>query len=80
MKTLAVIVYGNGDIYAQYLNAIARSFGTSTYSTLIKLSILLAGMTVLFSQVMKRDVMDVIKWIGHVYLVIYILFLPKVGY
>ena len=75
--TLSVIVYGNGDLYAQYFNAIARSFGTSTYSTLIKLSILLAGMSVLFSHVMKRDLMDVIKWLGHVYLVVYILFLPK---
>jgi len=78
MATLPVIVYGNGDLYAQYFNAIVLSFGASTYSTLIKLSILLAGMSVLFSHVMKRDLMDIIKWIGHVYVVIYILFLPKV--
>lgn len=78
MSTLPIIVYGNGDLYAQYFNAIVRSFGTSTYSTLIKLSILLAGMSVFFSYVTKRDLMDVIKWFCYLYVIIYILFLPKV--
>ncbi len=77
--TLPVIVYGNGDLYAQYFNAIVRSFGASTYSTLITLSILLAGMSVLFSYVMKRELLDIVKWFGYVYLIIYVLFLPKVS-
>lgn len=77
--TLPIIVYGNGDLYAQYFNAIVRSFGTSTFSTLIKLSILLAGTSVLFSFVMKREMLNVVKWLCHVYVIIYIVFLPKVS-
>jgi conjugal transfer mating pair stabilization protein TraG len=77
--TLPIIVYGHGDLYAQYFNAIVRSFGTSTFSTLIKLSILLAGTSILLSFVIKREILDVVKWFCHVYVIIYIVFLPKVS-
>lgn len=80
MTTMPIIVYGNGDLYYQYFEAIVRSFGNTAnvYSSLIRLTTLLGGMTVLFSYVLKRDVMDMVRWMGRVYVVIYILFLPRV--
>ncbi|GEM_PF-1328124 len=78
MTTLSIIVYGNGDLYYQYFKAICLSLGGGTYPALIKLSILLAGTSVLFSYVMKRDLSEIIKWLASVYVVIYILFLPQV--
>lgn len=75
---LPIYVLGNGDLYAQYFNAIVTSFGTSTYSTLLRISILIGGFSVLYSYVWKRSIVDLIKWFGLIYLSIYIFFLPKI--
>ena len=74
---LPVYVLGNGDLYAQYFNAIVTSFGTSTFSTLMRISILIGGFSVLFSLVWKRNIIEFIKWFALVYLSIYIFFIPK---
>jgi len=74
---LPIIVYGNGDLFVEYFNAIVMAFGTSDFNTLIKITVLLAGVTVLFSFIMQRDLMVLVKWFGLYYLTIYILFLPK---
>lgn len=79
MTTLAVVVYGNGEIFREYFNAIVASFGTSNFNTLIKIAILLAGITVISSYIMQRDLMVMVKWFGLYYLTIYILFMPKVS-
>lgn len=76
---LNIYVLGNGDLYYQYFNAIVTSFGTSNYSTLVRLSLLIGGFITLFSLVLKRHVMELLKWFAYVYVTIYILFLPKVG-
>lgn len=76
---LPVYVLGNGDLYAQYFNAIVTSFGTSSYSTLLRVSILIGGFSVLSSFVLKRNIIDLIKWFALVYLSIYIFFLPKMS-
>lgn len=76
---LPVYVLGNGDLYAQYFNAIVTSFGTSNYSTLLRISILIGGFSVLCSLVLKRNIIDLIKWFGLVYLSIYIFFIPKMS-
>jgi conjugal transfer mating pair stabilization protein TraG len=77
-KMLSVYVLGNGDLYAQYFNAIVTSFGNSGYSTLLRISLLIGGFSVLYSFVWKRSIADLIKWFGLIYICIYIFFLPKV--
>lgn len=77
MSMLPVYVYGNGDLYAEYFNSIVRSFGESTFTTLIHISLLLAGFTVVFSLVLRRDLMIIVRWLGLFYLSIYVLFTPK---
>lgn len=76
--TLPVIVYGNGDLFREYFNAIVAAMGHgSHFSTLLHISILLAGFTVIFSFIMRRDLMEMVKWLGIFYVAIYILFLPQ---
>lgn len=77
MSTLSIVVYGNGDVFRQYFNAIVTSFGTSDFNTLIKLALLLAGTTVIFSFIMQRDIMVMVKWFALYYLVVFVLFTPK---
>jgi conjugal transfer mating pair stabilization protein TraG len=75
--TLDIVVYGNGDVFREYFNAIVMSFGTSDFSTLIEISILLGGITVIASYVMQKDLMVLVKWFGLYYLAIYMMFTPK---
>ncbi len=77
MTTLSVIVYGNGDLFYQYFNAIAALCGTTNFKRLLHISIFLGGVTVLFSYIMKRDLMVMLHWFGLFYIAIYILFLPQ---
>lgn len=77
-QTLPVIVYGNGDLFREYFNAIVAAMGHgSHFSTLLHISILLAGFTVIFSFIVRRDLMEMVKWLGIFYIAIYILFLPQ---
>jgi conjugal transfer mating pair stabilization protein TraG len=77
MTTLPIIVYGNGDLFRQYFNAIVALFGTSDFKRLLHISILLGGVTVMFSYTMKRDLMVILQWFGVFYLAIYVLFMPQ---
>ncbi len=77
MSTLPIIVYGNGEVFREYFNAIVTSFGTSDFNTLIKLALLLAGTTVIFSFIMQRDLMVMVKWFGLYYIAVFVLFTPK---
>lgn len=79
MSTLPVIVYGNGDVFREYFNAIVTCFGTDGYSSLIRISITLALATVVYSYILKRDPIVLGKWFMLYYVVMYILFLPKVS-
>lgn len=77
MSMMQIIVYGNGDVFREYFNAIVTSFGTSDFNTLIKLAILLAGTTIIFSFIVQRDLMIMVKWFGLYYVAIFVLFTPK---
>ena len=79
MSLLPLYVYGQGDLFAEYFNAIAAALGTTTYSTLIKLTVALAGVTALFSAILRRDLSQCLRWFGLYYFVFYILFIPKVN-
>ncbi|HEX4045773.1 MAG TPA: conjugal transfer protein TraG N-terminal domain-containing protein [Gammaproteobacteria bacterium] len=76
-----VIVYGNGDLFREYFNAIVTTFGKgnghSQFTALLRIAILLAGFTVICSYTMRRDLMDIVKWLGIFYIVIYVLFIPE---
>jgi conjugal transfer mating pair stabilization protein TraG len=73
-----IVVYGNADLYAECFNAIAATLGSNAYSTLLRISVLLAGITMLVSFTAKRDLMLIVRWFGVFYLVIFMLFMPKV--
>jgi len=75
---LEIYVYGGGDIFQQFFNAIATAVGTSTFSTLLRISTLLTGTTALFSAIFKRDFLICIKWFASFYIVFHIIFLPKI--
>ena len=79
MSTLPLYVYGQGDLFAEYFNAVVGALGTSTYATLIKLTVALAGVTALVSSITRRDFMQCLRWFGLYYIVFYIFFLPKVS-
>lgn len=76
--TLEIIVYGGGGLFAEYFNAIVAAIGTDTFSTLIRMTVLLAGTTALFSAITKRDFLVCVRWFAIYYLVFYIIFIPKV--
>lgn len=79
--TLSVIVYGNGDLFREYFNAIVTAFGKGNgggqFKTLLQMSILLAGFTVVYSFILKRDLMVMVRWLGIFYVAMYVLFLPE---
>lgn len=77
MTTLPIIVYGNGDLFKEYFNAIVATFGSNNFTTLIRIAILLSGATVAFALTMQRDLMVVVKWFGIFYLSVFMLFTPK---
>lgn len=78
MSAFTVVVYGNADLYRECFNAIATVIGASEFRTLLRLTIALAFCTVLFSFTLKQDMMEVFRWFILFYIVIYILFVPKV--
>lgn len=75
---LEMIVCGFGDIYAEFFNAIARSLGNDSYTSLVRVSVLLSGFSVLASFIFSRDIFSIIKWFFIFYIIIYIFFLPKI--
>jgi conjugal transfer mating pair stabilization protein TraG len=79
MATYPISVYGDGALFREYFNAIAAFFGTSNFSSLVNLSIALAFFTVMYSLIMKRNLMDVAKWMGVFYISVYMLYTPKVS-
>ena len=79
MHTIPIYVYGAGGVFAEFFNAIPAAMGSHTFTTLFKISMLLAGTTTLFSAVFRRDFLICVKWFATFYLVYYIVFLPKVS-
>lgn len=77
MPSLEVIVYGGGEIFREFFNAIALSMGSSGYESLIKLSLLIAGVWALVESITKRNLLLNVKWLVTYLLVFYALFLPK---
>lgn len=77
MTTLPITVYGNGDLFREFFNAIAASFGTGDFTTLVRLAVLLSGVTVIGSFISQNNIMMMVKWFGLYYLAIFILFTPK---
>lgn len=73
-----IAVYGNADLYAECFNAIAATMGSNAYSTLLRIFVFLAGITMWVSFTTKRDFMLIVRWFGIFYLVIFMLFMPKV--
>lgn len=80
-STFPIIVYGNGDLFSEYFNAIVAAFGKGSaggqFSTLLHISILLAGFTVIYSFILRRDLLVMMKWLGIFYFAIYVMFIPE---
>lgn len=77
MTTLPITVYGNGDLFREFFNAIAASFGTGDFTTLVRLAVLLSGVTVIATFISQNNIMIMVKWFGLYYLAVFILFTPK---
>ena len=81
MHTFPIYVSGNGDLFSEYFNAIVAALGkgggASHSSSLLHVSILLAGVTVIFSFIIRRDLMEMVKWLGLFYFAVNVLFLPE---
>lgn len=74
--TFSVIVYGNGDLFIEYFQAIVATLGTKPIDVLLHLAILLSGVIMIFGFIMKRDLMVMVKWFGIFYFATYLLFMP----
>lgn len=74
---LAVVVYGNGDLYRELFNAIAAAFNDGSYKYFTDLSIMLAGTWAILRYSIERNLMVLAKWIGIYYLAFYVMFIPK---
>lgn len=77
MANFNVYVYGDGQLFREFFNAIVAFFGTSTFSSLLNISLLLATVTVCYSFVTKRSIMVLIKWFGLFYISVYMIFTPR---
>lgn len=77
--TLPIVVYGGGGIFTEYFNAIAATLGDNAFSIIIKIAILLAGVTAIVSMITKRDFLQCVKWFSAFYIVFYVLFLPQIS-
>ncbi|MHB1948898.1 MAG: conjugal transfer protein TraG N-terminal domain-containing protein [Gammaproteobacteria bacterium] len=77
MATFPIIVYGDGKLFREYFNAIVAFFGTSNFSSLLNIALLLATVTVCYSYITKRSLMVLIKWFGLFYISVYVLFTPR---
>ena len=78
MAELTVITYGFGDLLWEFFNAVVATMGESTYSSLIRISVLLAVCSVIMGYVLKQSIKEIIRFLGAYYLAIYILFIPTV--
>jgi len=77
MPTFPVIVYGDGQLFRLYFNAIVACFGTSTFTSLFNLSLLLAIFTVCYSYITQRKLWVLIKYFGVFYIAVYLVFTPR---
>lgn len=77
MATFPVVVYGDGELFREYFNAIAAFFGTSNFNSLLNIAMLLAITTVIYSYISKRKLSIILKWMGVFYVAVYMIFLPK---
>src|SRR5512145_269315 len=77
--TLPLIVYGDSKIFLACFTMISAAVHDLSFLNLFKIALLLAGMTVLWSAVIKRDFMSCVRWLGSYYILYYILFLPTIS-
>lgn len=73
---LPVYVYGNGDLFRECFNAIAATMGAADFSSVIKLSVLFAGVWCVCMHIEKGSVLVYVKWFLIYLFVMDALFLP----
>jgi len=71
-----VYVFGNVEIYEQYFQAIATIIKEPGFNSAIHLAVLIGGVGALFRMMFKRDIMELVRWLGIFYLVMFICLRP----
>lgn len=73
---LDVYVYGNGDLFRECFNAIATTMSAGEFSSVIKFSVLFAGIWCIFGYIQTKSLMVFVKWLLIYLFVMDALFLP----
>ncbi|MCD8525506.1 MAG: conjugal transfer protein TraG N-terminal domain-containing protein [Gammaproteobacteria bacterium] len=73
---LDVYVYGNGDLFRECFNAIATTMSAGEFSSVIKFSVLFAGVWCIFGYIQTKSLMVFVKWTLVYLFVMDALFLP----
>lgn len=73
---LDVYVYGNGDLFRECFNAIATTMSAGEFSSVIKFSVLFAGIWCIFGYIQTKSLMVFVKWMLVYLFVMDALFLP----
>lgn len=76
MTHFSIIVFGSGEIYWNMFDAIAATIGSNAYERLLKVSVMLAFVTMMISLITKRDMVVIIRWLSLYYVVMYVLIGP----
>lgn len=76
-QALVIITYGGGDLLREFFNAIVLSLGDDSFKTLMRLSLLLAGVWALVESIASRNVMLNVRFICLYILITSLLFVPK---
>ena len=71
-----VYVYGNGDLFRECFNAIATTMSAGEFSSVIKFSVLFAGIWCIFGYIQTKSLMVFVKWMLVYLFVMDALFLP----
>ena len=79
MTMMPIYVYGSGDIFREYFNAVVTTFGTSGYQSLVRLTLTVSLVLALINIIQKRSLMAIPRWFALYYLAMYVLFMPKVS-
>jgi len=73
---LDVYVYGNGDLFRECFNAIAITMSAGEFSSVLKFSVLFAGIRCIFGYIQSKSLMVFVKWLLIYLFVMDALFLP----
>lgn len=74
---LTIITYQGSQLLTELFNAIAATFGTSSYQTLLRIAALTGFVIVLTTSVFKQKFMENIHWFICVFLFYNLLLVPK---